>query len=93
MAESALPAQPMESPTAQDQTGPETGAGCTVQQYRNRHRLYSTIVQKQVLAIQYYSIESDTVCTVYKNHYTVRYLLYSVQYKSTETGAGCTVQQ
>ena len=30
MAESALPAQPMESPAAQDQTGPEKGAGCTL---------------------------------------------------------------
>ena len=42
MAESALPAQPMESPAAQDQTGPEKGAACTLykSKKKNRHWLF-----------------------------------------------------
>ena len=70
MAESALPAQPMESPAAQDQTGPEKGAGCTLynstktdtgctvykKQYTVRYWLYS---------VQYNSTQSGTGCTVY----------------------------
>ena len=90
MAESALPAQPMESPAAQDQTGPEKGAGCTLyNSTKNRHWLYNSTKTDTGCTVYKTSTQSGTGCTVYNT--IVQRRVLAAPYNSREIGTGSTL--